>query len=197
MSWRRETVRFHHQTSDEAGGRSPLRGTRTSVKIETTFLSSESGVSQVYLPTWRRHLLRLDRSFSFRSRRTPIALRLALTSSHGLLGVGLHHRLLHLRDDKVCGGQELVSGHHQPDRTAAHHRVFCRVSGSCLNVCMSCGWLWFLIICCLLLLKPLIFPKCLHSPLMTSSTEISAATPTQRKWLEFNLWGLTLWKITS
>lgn len=38
-------MRFHHQTSNEAGGCRPLRGAKTSVKIETTFLSSESGLS--------------------------------------------------------------------------------------------------------------------------------------------------------
>lgn len=102
----------------------------TSVKINTTFLRPESGVSFLIFRYhhFERHLLRLDRSFfSDSGGLDPSSLWLALTSSHELLCVGLRHWLLHLRDHQVCGGEELVCGHHQPDCTATHHRIFCRV----------------------------------------------------------------------
>lgn len=42
--------------------------------------------------------------------------------------VGLYHRLLHLWDNQVSGGQELAGRHHQPICATPHHRVLCRVS---------------------------------------------------------------------
>lgn len=65
-----------------------------------------------------------------------LALWCTLTGSDGLVPPGLPHGLLHLRDHQVGGGEELVRGHHQPDRTAAHHHVLCWVS---LCVCMILG----------------------------------------------------------
>lgn len=69
-----------------------------------------------------------------------LALWCTLTGSDGLLPMGLPHWLLHLRDHQVGGGEELVCGHHQPDRTAAHHHVLRWVS---LYVCMILGWFGF------------------------------------------------------
>lgn len=134
MRERRETNQIcseadEHITEWEAG-----------VKIKT-FLSLESGVSFFTFKQFSHHAsLRapvgqeLHFSLRFRRTRPVVAPCLALTSSHGLLGVGLHHRLLHLRDHQIRGGQELVCGHHQPDRTAAHHYVLCWVSDVCLHV---------------------------------------------------------------
>lgn len=98
---------------------------------------SKEWASEHYRCTSSRTLVETGQEFHF-----PLRLRgawpviniwFALTCSHVLLGLGLRHRLLHLRDHQVCGGEELVGGYHQPDCTAAHHRILCGVSCLCLT----------------------------------------------------------------
>lgn len=73
------------------------------------------------------------------------ALWRTLTGSDGLVALGLRYWLLHVRDHQVGGGEELVCGHHQPDRAAAHHHVLCWVSRVC--VCMFLGFVFFFFWC--------------------------------------------------
>ena len=78
--------------------------------------------------------IRKEFHFSLRLRKTwSITPQLSLTGSYG---VGLRHWLLHLWDHQVCGGQELVCGHRQPDRAAVHHHIFCRVS-VCVHIFLN------------------------------------------------------------
>uniref|UniRef100_A0A8C7FBE9 P2X purinoceptor n=1 Tax=Oncorhynchus kisutch TaxID=8019 RepID=A0A8C7FBE9_ONCKI len=43
--------------------------------------------------------------------------------SQDVFAMGLYYGLLHLRDNQVCGGEELVCWNHQPRRTTAHHHL--------------------------------------------------------------------------
>lgn len=131
---RRETMRLDHQIFNDTDKHTLLQG----VKEQCENFSQEWA-------SWRYHhtsseALVQELHFPLRLRRTRlvIALWLALTSSHGLLGVGLYHWLLHLRDHQVCGGEKLVCGHHQPGRAAAHHHILCWVSDLCLTFIFAC-----------------------------------------------------------
>lgn len=141
----RQTARFNHEMYNVVHEHRPHQGVtdRLSVKTDTTFLSlalvSSVTLKQVHTTLLRRHQRRLDRRCTLLSDagrpKRPSILWIALTSNHGRPGVRLRHQLLHLRDHQVCGGQELVRGHHQQDRTAAHHCIFCWVSTVCVCVC--------------------------------------------------------------
>lgn len=129
--------------SSEGSGRSSLSYKPVSSNHQIHNKADEHRVSdtqdhRLFPPSWskvscrfttrlllRRLLTLLDSCWNFS----------LLTSSHGFLRVGPRHQFLHLWDHQVRVGQELVRGHHQSSRTAAHHFIFLRVSGR-----FGCFW---------------------------------------------------------
>lgn len=120
------TIRPDHQIFNDTDQQSPQRGVEVdfSRPPQQTELVLDSPLTLIVFAPWH-----------------------TLTASDGLVPLGLHDWLLHVWDHQVSGGEELVCGHHQPDRAAAHHHLLCWVSRFC--VCMVLGgffmWFWFLL----------------------------------------------------
>lgn len=53
--------------------------------------------------------------------------------------MGLYYGFLHLWDDQVGGGEELVCWNHQPRRTTTHHHLLPMVCTTCFCLCV-CVW---------------------------------------------------------
>lgn len=111
------TIRPDHQIFNDTDQQSPQRGVEVdfSRPPQQTELVLDSPLTLVVFAPWH-----------------------TLTASDGLVPLGLRDWLLHVWDHQVGGGEELVCGHHQPDRAAAHHHLLCWVSRFC--ICMVLGF---------------------------------------------------------
>lgn len=131
---KKEGLFFKKRVGGLFGGSQPMSAGGRGAKLsDQTIKYLMTLISSPHREKWKGAFQGLNWSWTFPSHSSY----LLSDGSDGLVALQLRSRLLHLRDHQVGGGEELVCGHHQPGRAAAHHHLLSWVSR--FSVCMIWG----------------------------------------------------------